>query len=162
MFEEEEYIIPELRGYSYRFPDPRSASDEGLLAYGGDLSVPRLLSAYRNGIFPWYNEGDPILWWSPNPRLLLFPNKFKVRKSFRRVLRSGKFSVTFDHSFTPKMTFSLMLGASFKCSATRGLMRCKSVRRLKRHLNWLMRSMPVLGSISKAGVVCSQQVMRSP
>jgi len=99
MFEEEEYIIPQLRGYSYRFPDPRTASDEGLLAYGGDLSVPRLLSAYRNGIFPWYNEGDPILWWSPNPRLLLYPEKFRVRKSFRRVLRSGKFSVTFDRHF---------------------------------------------------------------
>jgi len=105
MFEEEEYIIPELRGYSYRFPNPRHASDEGLLAYGGDLSVPRLLSAYRNGIFPWYNEGDPILWWSPNPRLLLFPNKFKVRKSFRRVLRSGKFSVTFDHSFKEVISY---------------------------------------------------------
>ncbi len=99
MFDEEEYLIPQLRGYSYRFPDPRTASDEGLLAYGGDLSVPRLLAAYRNGIFPWYNEGDPILWWSPDPRLLLFPDKFKVRKSFRRVLRSKKFTVTFDKAF---------------------------------------------------------------
>ena len=100
MFDEEEYIIPELRGYSYRFPNPRDASEEGLLAYGGDLSIPRLMSAYRNGIFPWYNEGDPILWWSPNPRLLLYPEQFKVRKSFKRVLRSGKFSVTFDKHFT--------------------------------------------------------------
>ena len=99
MFDEEEYYIPELRGYSYRFPDPRTASDEGLLAYGGDLSSPRLLAAYRNGIFPWYNEGDPILWWSPDPRLLLYPDKFRVNKSFRRVLRSGKFSVTFDTRF---------------------------------------------------------------
>jgi len=99
MFDEEEYIIPELRGYSYRFPNPRDASEEGLLAYGGDLSIPRLMSAYRNGIFPWYNEGDPILWWSPDPRLLLYPDQFKVRKSFRRVLRSGKFSVTFDNHF---------------------------------------------------------------
>jgi len=105
MFDEEEYIIPELRGYSYRFPDPRTASDEGLLAYGGDLSVPRLLSAYRNGIFPWYSEGDPILWWSPDPRLLLFPEKFKVRKSFRRVLRSGKFTVTFDHHFKEVISY---------------------------------------------------------
>ena len=100
MFDEEEYIIPELRGYSYRFPNPRDASEEGLLAYGGDLSIPRLMSAYRNGIFPWYNEGDPILWWSPDPRLLLYPDQFKVRKSFRRVLRSGKFSVTFDRHFS--------------------------------------------------------------
>jgi len=87
MFEEEEYFIPPLSRYSYTFPDPRNASDEGLLAYGGDLSSSRLLTAYRNGIFPWYNEGDPILWWSPDPRLLLYPGKFKVRKSFRRVLR---------------------------------------------------------------------------
>jgi len=100
MFDEENYFIPPLSKYAYTFPDPRYASDEGLLAYGGDLSVPRLLTAYRKGIFPWYNEGDPILWWSPDPRLLLFPDKFKVRKSFRRVLRSGKFTVTFDRAFS--------------------------------------------------------------
>ena len=105
MFDEEEYIIPELRGYSYRFPNPRDASDEGLLAYGGDLSIPRLMSAYRNGIFPWYSEGDPILWWSPNPRLILYPDHFKVRKSFRRVLRSGKFTVTFDKCFSDVISY---------------------------------------------------------
>ena len=96
---DEEFYIPPLKSYSYKFPNPRDASDEGLLAYGGDLSIPRLLSAYRNGIFPWYNEDDPILWWSPNPRLLLYPNEFKLRKSFKRVLRSGKFKVLFDHNF---------------------------------------------------------------
>ncbi|WP_373029485.1 leucyl/phenylalanyl-tRNA--protein transferase [Sulfurovum sp.] len=100
MFEEDNYFIPPLSKYSTEFPDPRSASDEGLLAYGGDLSTHRLISAYKKGIFPWYSEGDPILWWSPNPRLLLYPNKFKVRKSFRRVLRSGKFTVTFDERFS--------------------------------------------------------------
>ncbi len=99
MFDEETYLISPLSRYSYSFPDPRFASDEGLLAYGGDLSSPRLLTAYRNGIFPWYNPGDPILWWSPNPRLLLYPKDFYVRKSFRRVLRNGGFSVTFDHAF---------------------------------------------------------------
>ena len=96
---DEEYLIPPLSKYSYTFPNPRHASDEGLLAYGGDLSSSRILTAYRNGIFPWYSEGDPILWWSPDPRLLLYPGDFKVRKSFRRVLRSGKFTVTFDHRF---------------------------------------------------------------
>ncbi len=100
MFDEEEYLIPRLSSYSYIFPDPRNASDEGLLAYGGDLCSPRLRAAYRQGIFPWYNSGDPILWWSPNPRLLLYPNKFYMRKSFRRVLRSGKFTVTFDKEFS--------------------------------------------------------------
>ena len=82
------------------FPNPRLAPEDGLLAYGGDLSSARLLEAYKKGIFPWYAQGDPILWWSPNPRLLLYPDKFIVRKSFRRVLRSGKFTVTFDEHFS--------------------------------------------------------------
>jgi len=96
---EEDYYVPPLSKYSSTFPDPRHAPDEGLLAYGGDLSSHRLLFGYKKGIFPWYAEGDPILWWSPNPRLLLYPEKFKLRKSFRRVLRSGKFTVTFDKHF---------------------------------------------------------------
>ena len=100
MFEEDGYLIPPLSKDPTAFPDPRSASDEGLLAYGGDLSSHRLIAAYKKGIFPWYSQGDPILWWSPNPRLLLYPEKFKVRKSFRRVLRSGKFTVTFDKRFS--------------------------------------------------------------
>ena len=98
MFDEENYLIAPL-GSAYSFPNPRNASDEGLLAYGGDLSSCRLLTAYRKGIFPWYSDGDPILWWSPNPRLLLYPDKFVLRKSFRRVLRSGRFSVSFDSCF---------------------------------------------------------------
>ena len=97
---EEEYYVPPLSRYTFAFPNPRYAPDEGLLAYGGDLTSHRLLTAYKKGIFPWYSEGDPILWWSPNPRLLLYPHKFKMRKSFRRVLRSGKFSVTFDEHFS--------------------------------------------------------------
>ena len=99
MFEDENYYIPPLSKYSSAFPDPRFASDEGLLAYGGDLSSHRLLFAYKKGIFPWYSKEDPILWWSPNPRLLLYPEKFKVRKSFKKVLRSGKFTVSFDNHF---------------------------------------------------------------
>ena len=97
--EEDHYYIPPLSKKASSFPDPRLASDEGLLAYGGDLSSERLLFAYKKGIFPWYSKHDPILWWSPNPRLLLYPEKFKVRKSFARVLRSGKFIVTFDTHF---------------------------------------------------------------
>jgi leucyl/phenylalanyl-tRNA--protein transferase len=94
---DEDYFIPPLKATA--FPNPRFASDEGLLAYGGELSSHTLLTAYRKGIFPWYSPGDPILWWSPNPRLLLYPGEFYVRKSFRRVLRSGRFSVTFDQHF---------------------------------------------------------------
>ena len=101
---EEDYYVPPLSKYSSTFPDPRYAPDEGLLAYGGDLSSHRLLFAYKKGIFPWYSKDDPILWWSPNPRLVLYPDKFIVRKSFRRVLRSGKFTVTFDKHFSEVIT----------------------------------------------------------
>lgn len=81
------------------FPNPRYAATEGLLAFGGDLSPNRLLTAYRKGIFPWFNADDPILWWSPDPRLVLYPDQFKMHKSFRRVLRNGGFSVKFDYAF---------------------------------------------------------------
>lgn len=95
---DEDFLIPPL-GWEMKFPDPRYASVEGLLAYGGDLSPGRLLTAYRKGIFPWYNADDPILWWSPDPRLVLYPGQFKMHKSFRRVLRNGGFTVKFDHAF---------------------------------------------------------------
>lgn len=98
MFDEDNYLISQL-GMDLIFPNPRNASDEGLLAYGGDLRPNRLLTAYRNGIFPWYSPTDPILWWSPNPRLLLYPQNFKTTKSFARTLRSGKFTVSFDREF---------------------------------------------------------------
>ncbi len=97
---EEEFYVPKLSQYFLAFPNPYYADDDGLVAFGGDLSTQRLLIAYQKGIFPWFSEGDPILWWSPNPRLLLYPDKFKVRKSFRRVLRSGKFTVSFDTQFS--------------------------------------------------------------
>ena len=107
--EEDEYVIPPLTGEPSLFPNPRLASDEGLLAYGGDLSSQRLIEAYKKGIFPWFSKGDPILWWSPNPRLLLLPHKFKVRKSFRRVLRSGKFSVSFDERFSDVIKYCALV-----------------------------------------------------
>ncbi|MGH1335991.1 MAG: leucyl/phenylalanyl-tRNA--protein transferase [Aureispira sp.] len=81
------------------FPDPKYAPEEGLLAAGGDLSPRRLLMAYEYGIFPWYNEGEPILWWSPDPRFVLYPKAVKVSKSMRRVLRSGAFELRFDTAF---------------------------------------------------------------
>ncbi len=81
------------------FPPPNLAEPEGILAVGGDLSVPRLLLAYSMGIFPWYSEGDPILWWSPDPRLVLIPEEVKVSKSLARVVKSDKYSVTFDRAF---------------------------------------------------------------
>src|SRR5690625_1419425 len=75
-----------LNGYT-SFPDPQKAADEGLLAVGGDLSSQRLLSAYRKGIFPWYNVDEPILWWCPNPRMVLFCDEFKVSKSLAKKCR---------------------------------------------------------------------------
>lgn len=81
------------------FPDPSLAEEDGLLAAGGDLSVERLLLAYQNGIFPWYNDDTPILWYSPHERFVLFPQELKISKSMRQVLRSGRFKVTYDKSF---------------------------------------------------------------
>jgi len=96
---DDEYTITQL-GADYIFPNPRYASDEGLLAFGGDLSTTRILKAYRKGIFPWYSAGDPILWWSPNPRALLFAKNFKVSKSFAKTIKSGLFEVRFDYDFS--------------------------------------------------------------
>lgn len=84
----------------YVFPHPSLANPDGLLAVGGDLSVERLLLAYANGIFPWYVEGSDILWWSPNPRMVLFPDDLKVSASLKQTLRSGQYSVTFDQVFS--------------------------------------------------------------
>lgn len=81
------------------FPHPNEAEPEGLLAVGGDLSPQRLVSAYASGIFPWYSHPDPILWWSPNPRLVLFPEKFKVSKSLQQTLRNRNYKVTCDIAF---------------------------------------------------------------
>ena len=81
------------------FPPPHYADPDGLLAVGGDLSPKRLLLAYRQGIFPWYSQDTPPLWWSPDPRLVLFPNEFKVSKSLQRVLKKDLFKVTLDRAF---------------------------------------------------------------
>ena len=83
------------------FPDPQYAliEPDGLLAVGGDLSPARLLNAYRQGIFPWYSDGQPILWWSPNPRAVLFPDQLKISRSLRKSLRKQALRVTLDTAF---------------------------------------------------------------
>lgn len=86
-------------GQDLRFPPVEQATPEGLLAIGGDLRPERLLEAYRHGIFPWYSDDQPILWWSPDPRAVLFPEKLHVSRSLKRSLRPGVFSVTFDRYF---------------------------------------------------------------
>ncbi|UCD66003.1 MAG: leucyl/phenylalanyl-tRNA--protein transferase [Deltaproteobacteria bacterium] len=86
------------------FPPAELAEKDGLLAIGGDLSPERLLLAYSNGIFPWFSEGDPILWWSPSPRLVIFPDEFKIPKRLSRLMRQVKYSVTLDNSFRQVIT----------------------------------------------------------
>lgn len=82
------------------FPPLDMADEDGLLAIGGDLSRERLLLAYKSGIFPWYNEDEPICWWSPNPRFVLFPAEIKITGSMKTVLNNGKFRFTINRAFT--------------------------------------------------------------
>jgi leucyl/phenylalanyl-tRNA--protein transferase len=82
------------------FPNPSEANTDGLLAVGGDLTPERLLLAYNSGIFPWYENDQPILWWSPNPRMILFPEKMKVSKSLRKLIKKEVYQVTFNTAFS--------------------------------------------------------------
>jgi len=104
---------------SYIFPNPHFASDEGLLAYGGDLTPSRIMTAYSKGIFPWYNEDDPILWWSPNPRLVLELNEFKVSKSLQKIINKEVFEIKFDENFKQIM------------------MECKNINRDNQNKTWI-------------------------
>ena len=88
-------LIPELS----LFPPAEEAEDDGLLAVGGDLTKERLLAAYSRGIFPWYEVGQPILWWSPDPRLVLNPKELRISRSLRKVLRKQQFEIRFDSAF---------------------------------------------------------------
>ena len=81
------------------FPSPEQASDEGIVAVGGDLKPERVMLAYRKGIFPWFESDDFLLWWSPDPRMVLFPEQVKISKSMRAVLRKKQFEVTFNKAF---------------------------------------------------------------
>jgi leucyl/phenylalanyl-tRNA---protein transferase len=105
------------------FPDPRCAESDGLVAVGGDLRIERLLLAYENGIFPWYSEGNPIMWFSPDPRLVLFPDKLRVSKSLRKVIKSGVFEVRFDTSFEDV------------------IMECATIRRKNQDATWITNDM---------------------
>jgi leucyl/phenylalanyl-tRNA--protein transferase len=86
------------------FPPPELAEENGLLAVGGDLSAKRLLLAYSKGIFPWYSAGEPILWWSPSPRLVIIPDEFKVPSRLSRFIKQKKYKVTMDHAFQQVIT----------------------------------------------------------
>ncbi len=88
-----------LLGKKIEFPDVELASPDGILAIGGDLSPERLLLAYRNGIFPWYSEGEPIVWYSPEKRMVLFPGELKVSKSMKQLIRRGTYHITWNENF---------------------------------------------------------------
>ena len=105
------------------FPPPVHAEPDGLLAVGGDLSPERLLLAYRMGIFPWYSEDTPILWWSPDPRLVLFPDELRVSRSLQRIIKKNVFSVTTD------------------CAFSRVIAQCAKVRTSRGEETWLTREM---------------------
>lgn len=91
---------PAFLGDRLEFPPVHKANEDGLLAVGGDLSTERLLLAYKNGIFPWFNDDALILWWSPDPRMVLFPNEINVSKSMRKVLRDERFQLTQNSCFS--------------------------------------------------------------
>jgi len=82
------------------FPPPQLAEKEGLLAVGGDLSQDRLLLAYSMGIFPWYSDEEPVLWWSPDPRLVLYPKEIKISKTLKKIIKKDEFAITMDQAFT--------------------------------------------------------------
>ncbi|MGA8178878.1 MAG: leucyl/phenylalanyl-tRNA--protein transferase [Desulfobacterales bacterium] len=86
------------------FPPPHLATKDGLLAVGGDLSKERLILAYRMGIFPWFSDGDPILWWSPDPRLVLYPSEIKISRTLQKIIKKNVFSVTLDTAFDAVIT----------------------------------------------------------
>ncbi|WP_457745817.1 leucyl/phenylalanyl-tRNA--protein transferase [Sulfurimonas sp.] len=93
--------LPQLNKHSLIFPNPRDANEDGIVAWGGDLNPSRLIRAYQNGIFPWYSQQDPILWWSTDPRLIMELNNFKLSKSLKKNMK--KFNYKFDTNFTQVM-----------------------------------------------------------
>lgn len=93
-------MIFRLHEQDIRFPDPALAEEDGLLAIGGDLHPNRLINAYQNGIFPWYQHEGVFFWYAPHERFVLFPDAFKISKSMRQILRSGRFSITQNQAFS--------------------------------------------------------------
>lgn len=94
-------MIPKLSAYDLTFPHPHDANEDGILAWGGDLNPSRLIRAYQNGIFPWYSQNDPILWWSPDPRLIMELDDFKLSRSLKKSMK--KFTYKFDNAFVEVM-----------------------------------------------------------
>jgi len=105
------------------FPSPNFTSDDGLLAIGGDLNQKRLLLAYSMGIFPWYAEAEPILWWSPDPRLVLYPEELRISTSLKKAIKKDLFHITMDQAFEQVITA------------------CAKIRREKEEGTWIVQDM---------------------
>ncbi len=86
------------------FPDVKKTDKSGVLAFGGDLSPERLILAYKSGIFPWFNIDEPVIWWAPNPRMVLFPNEFMVSKSMKKIIDKNIFQITYNQNFREVIT----------------------------------------------------------
>ena len=128
-----------------KFPPPRLATPEGLLAVGGDLSRDRLLLAYRMGIFPWYGDDEPILWWSPDPRLVLYPREFHLSRSLEKVIRRGEFTVRMDTAFEAVMR------------------ECAAVRAMRGEGTWIVPDMiQAYCELHDLGVAHSVEAWRGP
>ncbi len=110
-------MITRLSAFDYSFPHPSLATSEGIVAWGGDLSPTRLIRAYKSGIFPWYSKGDPILWWSLDPRAVLELDDFKLSKSLKKSMK--KFEVKFDTNFKEVM------------------LKCKNIKRADQNGTWI-------------------------
>ena len=125
------------------FPNIEDASKDGLLAIGGDLSAERLMLAYRSGIFPWFEEEQPILWWSPDPRMVLFPKEFKASKSLNKIIKSDIFKVTYNTAFSEVIT------------------NCASVTRKGQNATWINPQMiSAYMELHKKGCAISVEVWR--
>lgn len=123
------------------FPNVEEANEDGLLAAGGDLSPERLLLAYQNGIFPWFNQDSLILWWSPDPRMVLFPENIKISKSMRKVLRDQKFKLTVNTCFNEVIE------------------KCSTIKREDQDGTWITNEMRnAYESLHKRGVAKSYEV----
>lgn len=124
-----------------RFPNHDQASPDGLLAVGGDLSLNRLIHAYSNGIFPWFENEEPILWWSPDPRFVLFPQALKVSKSMRQFMRKTSFKITQNKAFNQVV------------------INCANIKRPKQKGTWITDNMQIAYSqLFEAGCAKSVEV----
>ncbi|MCW8310209.1 leucyl/phenylalanyl-tRNA--protein transferase [Sphingobacterium thalpophilum] len=116
-------MVFELDSKRLEFPHPSYAEEDGLLAIGGDLSAERLLLAYSNGIFPWFSDETPILWYAPDPRFVIYPDKIKISKSMASLMRKNIFSITIDQHFGQV------------------IQHCASIQRKGQHGTWITRDM---------------------